>query len=545
MAVELPETAPILATPPATSASSTKPTSSCPTAEPKDDFSHLAHHLNTLSRSRGKSPLKDILQYMTLDGMISLAGGLPHPDFFPFNSVEVQAYKSNTRVDPDAPPPEYISLTVSDSAGAKELTDNLQYGQVSGNPALVSLLHKLALEIFKPLHPSHYEILLNSGNTDAWNKIVSLLLEPGDSVLVEEHTYPSAQAVWIPMGIKGVPIDMDGEGMKPEVLEKVINSWDEGMRGKRPRVLYTVPVGQNPTGATMPAARKKVIYDICKRHDIIIVEDDPYYFLQLPAYKLPSENSRADNSSLEKLDIASLEPSFLRYDEDGRVIRLESFSKTIAPGSRLGYFVCNPLFAERLLRGSEVMSQAPSGWSQAIVLKLLQSWGIDGYLEWLQNLRHSYAVRRDWMCDALNEYFDLNTPSGSIETYAYLKSVSSTTTTERKPIFSFTPPAAGMFIYLKFHLSHLASFQSILASQPPPPSAEDEWVAQTWKKLADAKVLLTPGTYYTPFQGEPSSTNLMTPREKGVAFFRLAFSFVDRDEMVEGIKRMAKVLEDL
>lgn len=80
----------------------------------------------------------------------------------------------------------------------------------------------------------------------------------------------------------------------------------------------------------MPAARKKVIYDICKRHDIIIVEDDPYYFLQLPAYKLPSENSRADNSSLEKLDIASLEPSFLRYDEDGRVIRLESFSKVRA-----------------------------------------------------------------------------------------------------------------------------------------------------------------------------------------------------------------------
>lgn len=77
----------------------------------------------------------------------------------------------------------------------------------------------------------------------------------------------------------------------------------------------------------MPAARKKAIYDICKRHDIIIVEDDPYYFLQLPAYKPPSESSRSDKSSLEKMDISSLEPSFLRYDEDGRVIRLESFSK--------------------------------------------------------------------------------------------------------------------------------------------------------------------------------------------------------------------------
>lgn len=72
------ETSPILATPPATSASSTKSTGSLPATETKDDFSHLAHHLNTLSRSRGKSPLKDILQYMALDGMISLAGGTYH-----------------------------------------------------------------------------------------------------------------------------------------------------------------------------------------------------------------------------------------------------------------------------------------------------------------------------------------------------------------------------------------------------------------------------------------------------------------------------------
>lgn len=110
----------------------------------------------------------------------------------------------------------------------------------------MSFLRTLALQILKPLKPSNYEILLNSGNTDAWNKVVSLLLEPNDSVLVEEHTYPSAQAVWIPMGIKGVPIEMDGEGMKPEALERVINGWDEETRGRKPRVLYTVPVGQNP-----------------------------------------------------------------------------------------------------------------------------------------------------------------------------------------------------------------------------------------------------------------------------------------------------------
>lgn len=76
----------------------------------------------------------------------------------------------------------------------------------------------------------------------------------------------------------------------------------------------------------MPAVRKQAIYDICKRHDIIIVEDDPYYFLQLPAYMPPSERSFKD-ASAGKMDLSNLEPSFLRYDEDGRVIRLESFSK--------------------------------------------------------------------------------------------------------------------------------------------------------------------------------------------------------------------------
>lgn len=132
--------------------------------------------------------------------------------------------------------------------------------------------------------------------------------------------------------------------------------------------------------------------------------------------------------------------------------------QTIAPGSRLGYFVCNPLFAERLVRATEVVSQTPSGWSQAIVLELLRTWGTEGYLQWLSNLRSSYTVRRDWMvcvfcyvlirahslftlhiqCDALGEYFDLEPSSSGVETYGYLKSHN--TLSERKPVISFVPP---------------------------------------------------------------------------------------------------------
>lgn len=71
--------------------------------------------------------------------------------------------------------------------------------------------------------------------------------------------------------------------------------------------------------------------------------------------------------------------------------------QTLAPGCRLGYFVCNPLFAERLLRATEVATQTPSGWSQAIVMSHLAQWGMDGYLTWLSNLCEQYRVRRDWL----------------------------------------------------------------------------------------------------------------------------------------------------
>jgi aromatic amino acid aminotransferase I len=84
---------------------------------------------------------------------------------------------------------------------------------------------------------SDFEILLSSGSTDAWNKVVNLLCEFGDYILVEEHTYPSSQAVWAPMGCRGVPVSIDKDGMVPEALEVVLKSWNETHPGvKRPHL---------------------------------------------------------------------------------------------------------------------------------------------------------------------------------------------------------------------------------------------------------------------------------------------------------------------
>lgn len=117
----------------------------------------------------------------------------------------------------------------------------------------------------------NYVFLADAGSTDAWVKIVDLLCEKGQGVLVEEWTYASAMNAWLPLGCVPVPIKMDSIGLLPEDLEETLSSWDAEARGRpRPHVMYLVSTGQNPTGALMSPERKKALYDICSRWDVII-----------------------------------------------------------------------------------------------------------------------------------------------------------------------------------------------------------------------------------------------------------------------------------
>ena len=113
----------------------------------------------------------------------------------------------------------------------------------------------------------------------------------------------------------------------------------------------------------------------------------------MPSYQLPSRRDLNEQSA----SATELVPPFIQLDTEGRVIRLDTFSKTISPGSRLGHFTASPVFIERLLRATEVTTQAPSGWSQAITLELLKTWTQEGYLTWLRNLKETYTTRRNWM----------------------------------------------------------------------------------------------------------------------------------------------------
>ncbi|KAM6516315.1 hypothetical protein FALCPG4_014500 [Fusarium falciforme] len=403
---------------------------------------------------------------------------------------------------------------------------------------------QLATELTERVHapPCEYECLLHPGNTNAWAKVVGLLCEDNDYVIVEEYTYPSAQALWIPLGIKAAPVAADAEGILATSLRDLLENWDEKARGRgRPKLLYLVSVGSNPTGITISARRRKEIYAVCVEFDLIIVEDDPYYFLQFPGYSPQKEDKPFQPVPTEDF-LKSLTPSFLSMDTQGRVVRLESFSKTLFPGLRLGYFVANPVFTERLLRVTEVETQDPAGLSQAFTIALFKQWGIDGYLSWLQNLQYQYETRRNWLLSAFYDQFTVvsaaESPVPTAQGYvACLQGKNG----ELRAVFSYVDPGAGMFVWSKFYFNSVPRFAELEGQSLEDP--EQAFAQELWEALAAGLVLLTPGSYYHAWQGADKVSTKARGADPRSAYFRFSFATPTKEQIHEGVKRLRKVVD--
>ncbi|KAL2839676.1 pyridoxal phosphate-dependent transferase [Aspergillus pseudodeflectus] len=439
------------------------------------------HHLNRKSKARHPSPLKNIIRHMGVEGMISLAGAT-------LDCLLPSATFSSESIDT---PEDIRSLTLcrGSTPGELDLTQFLQYGSGAGNTHLLEKCRALTEKVHAP--PGQYDCLLHPGNINAWAKVVGLLCEDNGFVIFEEYTYPSAQALWIPLGIRAVPVPADAEGTRASAFREMMEGWDGRVRGaRRPRV-----------------EKRKDIYEICVELDIIIVEDDPYYFLQYPSYTSSKTTTRSPNQFTPLPTdpfLKTLIPSFLSLDTQSRVIRLESFSKALFPGLRLGYFIANPMFIERLLRATEVETQDPSGLSQAFVLALLTRWGIAG----------------DWILDAFHKEFvvvpaeDSPVP-GAQGLVACLRS--ETPDSQLRPVFSFVDPSAGMSVWCKFHFGDVTRFL----------------------ELRDASTFTSPSRSAS---GAGKVTTSARGAEAGTAHFRFSFATPTKEQIFEGVERVARVV---
>lgn len=352
------------------------------------------------------------------------------------------------------------------------------------------------------------EGVVSVGNTESWDSTLRTFCSKGDSILVEEYSFSSALETANGQGINTVPIAMDDFGIIPEKLDELMSRWI----GNKPKLLYTICTGQNPTGSSLSAERRKQIYDIACKYDFIIVEDEPYYFLQMETYTQDKAARQAKAVHDHGEFIKALVPSFISLDVEGRVIRLDSVSKVLAPGLRLGWIIGQKALLERYVRLHEVSVQSPSGFSETITNALLRTWGHSGYLDWLIGLRAEYTHKRDVAMDAVAEYLP-------------------------KEVITYNAPVAGMFFILHVDASKHPKFQEL---GEDPLKVEAIIHEQSIKQGC----LMAPGSWFkSEGQSNPPQRNLpQNPNHKTHIFFRGTYAAVPLDRLVDGIQNFGKAL---
>ncbi|MGW1769520.1 aminotransferase-like domain-containing protein [Streptomyces sp. NPDC002073] len=320
--------------------------------------------------SVGGSPVREILALTERPGVISFAGGLPAPELFDTTGLRA-AY---------------------DAAFADSGARALQYSTTEGAPELRATVAARASARGLATDPD--DVLITTGSQQALTLITATLVEPGDVVLVENPTYLAALQCFGLAGARVVAVPCDEDGIIPEALEELV------LR-ERPKLLYSVPTFQNPTGRTLPAARRAAVAETAGRLGLWLIEDDPYGELRYEGAEVPW---------------LAAHPG-----AEDRTALLGSFSKIMAPGLRLGWLRA----PAALRRAAAVAKQAAdlhtSTVDQIAAARYLAANDLDAHVA---KIRTAYGARRDALLaglgDALPAGSRWNRPEGGMFVWARL-----------------------------------------------------------------------------------------------------------------------------
>lgn len=399
-------------------------------------------------RARGKepSPIRELLKYLKVEDMISLGGGYPNPETFVFDRLDVQ-FKGGTSA-------------VLEGA---DLTAASQYGPSDSHAGLRERLiewHRAKDGV--SLDASRLVVL--NGCQEGLFIAAYLLTDEGDSIALSEPAYPGALSAFRSFTRDFVPVPLDERGMNTDALETTLAAIAGG-GGRLPKFIYTVPSGHNPGGVALSQERKHHLLEIASRHDLLILEDDPY--------------------QLVRLDGSDPPPTIQSMDEEGRVVRLDSFSKIFAPGLRIGYASGSPEIIRQFVLFKQSSNLHTSMLIQAILEKYMAAAGPEGFREHIRENCRLYRENRDAMVESARKYLPADV--------------------------SYNIPNEGMFVW--FVLPQGCDARRMIEEQ-----------------CEELKVLLVPGSAFSTTGG---LTNSM----------RASFSMVSPDRIREGMRRFGEMIE--
>ncbi len=365
--------------------------------------------------------------------VVSLAGGMPNITDLPLDAIGATI---NT-------------LVVGNGRQA------MQYGSGQGEPSMrEAICEVMRLEDISA-HPD--DVTVTVGSQQGLDLVTRLFCDPGDVVLVEAPSYVGALGVFRAYQCEVVHVAMDDDGLRPDALREAIAAVQKA--GKRAKFLYTIPNFQNPAGVSQPLARRTEIIEVAATADLLVVEDNPYGLLGFEGDPTPAIRS---------------------LDAD-RVVYLGSFSKTFAPGFRVGWVLAPHAVREKLVLAQESATLCPPTFSQFAVTSYLTNHDWRGQIK---VFREMYRERRDAMLAGLADHM----PAGT----------------------AWTVPGGGFFVWVTL-----------------PPGLDSQAMLP---RAVTARVAYVPGTafYADGF---------------GSRFMRLSYCFPTPDRIIEGTRRLGEVLE--
>ena len=378
------------------------------------------------------SEIRELLKLTAQPDIISFAGGLPAPELFPVEEI----------------------AKVSHDLVLKEGRQLLQYATTEGRPTLrAKIAKRMADKYNTKVDPD--DILITTGSQQCLDFVGKLFLDPDDVVLCESPSYLGALNAFNAYQPKFVEVPTDNGGLIPEELDKILETTPNC------KFIYVIPGFQNPTGRTWSMERRQKFMEVVNKHNLPVVEDNPYGELRYEGEILPSLKS---------------------LDTKGLVMFLGTFSKIFCPGLRLGWVAAEHSLLTEFVKIKQSADLHTSNFDQGVADAYMDAYDLDEHVKEIVAL---YKHRRDLILKSMEEYF----PAGT----------------------EWTHPEGGLFLWLTF---------------PEGVSAR-----KVFSKCIEMKVAGVIGDAFYP--------NQKTDRS-----MRINYSNMPDDRIVEGIKRMAKAIEE-